>query len=332
MVEHLAAAFLSGWRRFRDPLGCQPLPVSRRLSQVGAGNGPSATSSPVKPSQSRLGVVAALVTVALFSSLAPSRAQNEASDGLAPILERGTLRAGTALLAPYAMRDASGVLIGHEIDIALAVGADLQVDVNIVPLGADELISALERGAIDIVVSALPITPAHARRASFSQPYARNAIQIIRSETGAKGDELADFNSPAVTLGVARGSAAERMAMSRLPNARFRLFDNEQAAKDALLENRIGLLVAGTPYPEVLIAQSPDRFSLALDEALGETAIAFAVQRSNGALLAYLNAWITARYLDGFLAKTRSYWFESTDWLPRLTEPPRIDRIDTPVR
>ncbi len=267
------------------------------------------------------------------ASTSGRRASRSENDDLDVILNRGALRIGTTLFTPYAMRDAAGTLIGHEIDLALALASDLGVEAEIVPLAAPELVDALTRGSIDVIIAAYAVTPARALRVTFTRPYARQYVHLIAAAKGApRGRELEDFNRKDVSLGVTRGSFAERIAVELLPETTFVRYPEVQAAKTALLEGQVPLLLATTPFPEVLVAQSPEQFKLPLDRPLLETPLAFGLRGGNPDLLAYLDAWILARSMDRFLEKTRAYWIDSTDWLPRLTESPRIDRIDATVR
>ncbi|MGF1456851.1 MAG: transporter substrate-binding domain-containing protein [Alphaproteobacteria bacterium] len=261
------------------------------------------------------------------------RAARDTGDDLDTILDRRTLRVGTVLFAPYAMRDAAGTLIGHEIDIALALGGDLGVEVEIVPLSEEELVGALERRSIDVIIAAYAVTPTRAVQVTFTRPYAKRFVHLIAATSGApRGRDLRDFDRDGVRIAVARGAPGERIAVERLPKAELIRFPEVQSAKTALLDDQITLLLATSPFPEVLVAQSPERFRLPLEEPLAETALAFGIRGGNPDLLAFLDAWILARTMDRFLDKTRAYWFDSTDWLPRLTDSPRIDRIDATVR
>ncbi len=267
------------------------------------------------------------------STESPAPTSSPSGDEFDVILNRGTLRVGTILFAPYAMRDAAGTLIGHEIDIALTLGADLGVEVDVVPLAEGELIGALARNAIDVIIAAYAVTPSRALSVTFTRPYARRAVHVVAARRGIpRVQSLDDLNRSTVQIGVPRGTLEERVATERLAAAQLVPFPDSQAAKKALLENQVGILIAASPFPEVLVAQSPDQFVMPLDEPLGETALAFGIRRGNPDLLAYLDAWILARSLDQFLTKTRDYWFNTTDWLPRLTEAPRIDRIESGVR
>ena len=43
---------------------------------------------------------------------------------------------------------------------------------------------------------------------------------------------------------------------------------------------------------------------------------ALAVKKGEQQLLNFLDAWVTARQTDKWLATTRGYWFETMDWMP----------------
>ncbi len=245
---------------------------------------------------------------------------------LEQVMARGTLRVGTALLAPYAMRDASGNLIGHEVDIALAIANDLDVELELVSLPFRDLIDAVQDDRVDMIIAGLSITPDRALRVAFTRPYATTGVQLVTTYRAGRGrSSTEDFNDPETTIGVAVGTPSELAAERRFPKAKIVRFASHQDAKNALLDGTVPALVASSPFPEVLVAQSPDDYALPLDAPLSETAEGLAIRHGEPEFLAYLNAWIVARRMDEFLPKTKAYWFKSTDWLPRLTEKPVID-------
>ena len=52
-------------------------------------------------------------------------AANAQADVLEEILDRGTIRVGVSLFEPWAMKNPSGELVGHEIEVAKKLAADL---------------------------------------------------------------------------------------------------------------------------------------------------------------------------------------------------------------
>ncbi|MEZ4830726.1 MAG: transporter substrate-binding domain-containing protein [Caldilineaceae bacterium] len=73
------------------------------------------------------------------------------------IQERGTWRVGMdPSFPPFELLDDDGAPVGFDVDLAHALAAELSVDVEIVTLGFDGLIDAVQVGRIDSVINAPP--------------------------------------------------------------------------------------------------------------------------------------------------------------------------------
>ncbi len=297
-------------------------PVPAQAAATAAASTPEAATTPVQTAR------AAAPPARSNAPTRTSSARNgPSSPTLAAILNRGTLRVGTSLFAPYAMRDALGDLIGHEVDVALALAQTLDVELEMIPVEPDALIEDLKSGRFDIAIAALAITPERALEVHFTTPYGTSGVQLVATEDIADdNDRRSDFNDEDMVIGVAIGSIAEQMSAKHFPQAQIVRYPDPQQAQSALLNGDVDVIAAASPFPEVLVAQAPDRFALPLKDPLHQVAEGMAIRQGDPEFLAFLNAWITAHTMDEFLPRTRAYWLDSTDWLSRLTQMPRIER------
>jgi polar amino acid transport system substrate-binding protein len=98
---------------------------------------------------------------------------------LAAIQRRGTLRVGLdASFPPFEVLDDSGQIVGLDVDIARAVAADLDVELELVNIGFDGLYDALLARRVDIVISGLPYDPRWTEDVAYTHNYF-NAGQIL---------------------------------------------------------------------------------------------------------------------------------------------------------
>jgi polar amino acid transport system substrate-binding protein len=244
------------------------------------------------------------------------------------ILERGTLRVGMALTTPWAMRDADGALIGFEADVAAQLARDLGVELQAETMAFDELIPALEEGAIDLIASGLSVTPRRALRLAYSRPYATSGISILINRELADGvAKLSDLNDPNARIAVVRDTTAADLARSQFPDAEIFLLATEEEVGTAVLTGRVLAAVAATPFPELRELAHPDKLLEPVDEPLVQTAEAFGFAHGAPKLENALNAWIVFRTLDGWLAERRNFWFGTLAWQDQL---PPGERIVTP--
>ena len=110
--------------------------------------------------------------------------------GGARALAAGTLRVGTeGTYAPFTFHDASGQLVGFDVEIARAVAAKLGVKAEFLEGKWDGLIAGLDAGRYDVVVNEVTITDARKAKYDFSEPYiVSKAALIVRDDNTAIKD------------------------------------------------------------------------------------------------------------------------------------------------
>ena len=109
--------------------------------------------------------------------------QARAAD-LAAIKAAGVIRIGTeGTYAPFTFHDASGALLGFDVDVGRAVAERLGVKANFVEGKWDGLIAGLDADRYDLVINEVTITDARKAKYDFSDPYiVSKAALIVRSD------------------------------------------------------------------------------------------------------------------------------------------------------
>jgi polar amino acid transport system substrate-binding protein len=125
-----------------------------------------------------LALLCALVTGLAFGGCgktAPNK--SEASTAAA----NGTLVVGTEIgYPPFEMYMDDGVTeVGLDIDLARAIGEQLGMDVKFQNTDFEGILDGLAIDKYDIVMSAVTITPARAKKVEFSEPYIENWQSIV---------------------------------------------------------------------------------------------------------------------------------------------------------
>lgn len=231
------------------------------------------------------------------------------------VLDTHTLRVGVSLFTPWTMKNKKGELIGFEIDVANQLAKDLGVKVELKPYDWKDIIPALHKHHIDIIVAGITITPQRALQVSFSQPYADSGvglatnIRLTRDFTG-----LQDLNRSTVNLAAISKTVSADLVGRVFPNARLKLYASSKEAIHALLEGQVHGYVEHNPIPTFLAIDHPQTVDEPLSRPLLRTFAGFAVRHGNQEFLNFLNAWITAHEADGWLDSAQDYWFESVDW------------------
>lgn len=241
--------------------------------------------------------------------------------GFEQIIAMHKLRVGTFLSTPYAANAKDGTLIGSEIDIAQRLGRDLGVNVEIKTLAWDQLIPALQRGDVDIIIAGLSITPERALQVYFSNPYSSSGVSIATNiQLTANFGSIENLNRPDVAIGVIGGTVSEDAARQIFPKASIKLFSEETKAEDALVKGLLHGYVRAEPVPRFLALQHPKEVDVPISKPLVATREAFAVRRGDNDFINYLNAWIVARDADMWLVSTHKYWFESLSWQDKVAK------------
>jgi len=119
--------------------------------------------------RSLVAAASALKVLALcIFAAAPARA-----DGLAELKTRGVLLWGGDVQGgePYVYEDATGKLVGFEVDIADAIARRLGVRARFVQVAWSNLVPALERGDFDMAMNGLELTADRHERLLLTRPY-----------------------------------------------------------------------------------------------------------------------------------------------------------------
>jgi polar amino acid transport system substrate-binding protein len=96
------------------------------------------------------------------------------------IQERGTWRVGMdPSFPPFEWLDDSGQPVGYDVELAQALAAELGVEVEIIAIGFDGLIDALQVGRIDSVISALPYDPRLTQDIRYTSSYFEAGTRLI---------------------------------------------------------------------------------------------------------------------------------------------------------
>ncbi|CAN7679787.1 amino acid ABC transporter substrate-binding protein [Neorhizobium tomejilense] len=122
-------------------------------------------------------IAAALIHAA---ALTPSFA----GENLPAIKSSGIFKIGTeGTYAPFTFHDASGKLVGFDVEIGQAVAAKIGVKAEFLEGKWDGLIAGLDAKRYDAVINQVGITEARKQKYDFSEPYiASKAVLIVRQD------------------------------------------------------------------------------------------------------------------------------------------------------
>jgi His/Glu/Gln/Arg/opine family amino acid ABC transporter permease subunit len=191
--------------------------------------------------------------------------------------------------------DGKDQIVGFDIAIAKRIAEDLGAELVIEDMGFDSLLSALQSGRVDFVISGL--TPTEERRKSidFSDDYyiAHQAI-VVRAEDKDQFPTMKDLENE--KIGVQKGSIQEEIGMA-IPNAKLTSLDKIPDLILQLETNRINAIIvedtvaAGYLDSEIVLADAIPEDS--------ESLAAIGVQKGNIDLLNSINETLTTLKSSG---------------------------------
>lgn len=219
------------------------------------------------------------------------------------------LRVGVAANAPPMIGKKAGEYTGVEAEFARALGARMGVPVRFVDMPFDQLLSALDAGKIDIVMSGMTVTDLRKPLAEFCEPYASSGQTLM-----VRADKLWSFAYPAVVfvintrIGVEKGSLSETLARQKCPKATVTAFSSTEAAADALTAGRVDVVMADAPILWRVAAknQAAGGDLVVIRRFLTHENLAWAVRRGDTEMLDIGNAAVRAWRADGTLTRILS--------------------------
>lgn len=207
---------------------------------------------------------------------------------------------------PFNYQDASGRLVGFEIDFAQALAKRLGVAADFKPGKWDGLLAAVQSGRIDVVINQVTITADRQKTFDFSEPYTVSGIQIITRKA-----DVAKYDTPdrlaGVKVGVGLGTNYQQWLQQNEPKAIIRTYDDDPSKYADLAAGRIDAVLNDRLVAADYIRKSGQPFAAAGEPfAKQEAGIAL---KKDAAFQAALDKAIDSLRADGTLRAISVKWF-----------------------
>ncbi|MBL3592548.1 MAG: transporter substrate-binding domain-containing protein [Synergistaceae bacterium] len=218
-----------------------------------------------------------------------------------------TVRVGTeSTYPPYEFRDASGALVGFDIDLVKLLADRLDWKIRWVEMPFDALIPALEEGEIDLIAACLSCTPERAARVAFSDPYE------ITPSTFVVGDGFFPTGPASLkgkVVAVQPGTAEDRYIRD-LGTPLRAPYDRLDEAFAALAAGTVDAVFVDDPVARSYIKnwKDPNTFRRAFSLKLVGAEKALAVKKSAGDFIDDINRVLLLLREDGSLAELERRW------------------------
>lgn len=187
---------------------------------------------------------------------------------LKKIVERGELRVGmTAKQPPFTMKDNKGNYIGFEVELAEMLAESMELKLTIVEIPFSELLSSLEQGKIDMVMSGMTMTAKRNLKAIFVGPYLISGKSILTpSPSFSETDEADDINSSNFKIVALKGSTSELFAKKEIPEAELFLGADYDECIKMLEDKKAQIMVADYPICVYTALLYPEKGLITIDQ------------------------------------------------------------------
>ena len=271
-------------------------------------------------------MLVAITAVAAIAFFAPA--------GAADWKEGAKVRIATeGAYPPWNDTDASGKLVGFEIDLAADLCRRMKVTCRMIPRAWEGIIPALRAGAFDAIMSGMAITGKRKKLITYSRPFAASPhVFVVRA-----GGPLAGVSTKAASVTLGSLDAGEKAAIETLrrafagkkigaqagtvfvnflrihmaDRAGIRTFKYQGDVDAALLAGRVDALFAQTSYLKPVLDKAKEKLKVVgpgfTGGSLGE-GIGIGIRKEDRALADMFSKAITAAIADGRLSRLSLKW------------------------
>ncbi|NBB09039.1 ABC transporter substrate-binding protein [Pseudomonas sp. SLFW] len=213
---------------------------------------------------------------------------------------------------PFNNKDASGQVVGFDVEIGNALCAKMKVTCEVVTSDWDGIIPALNAQKFDFIISSMSITEERKQAVDFTNPYYSNKLQFIAPKaTNLTGDPAAIKEAlKGKTIGAQRATLAGTWLEDNWGNdVTVKLYDSQENAFLDLTSGRVDALL-GDKYAsyEWLKSDAGKNFEFKGEPMFGEDKIGIAV-RKDDPLRDKLNTALKEIIEDGTYKKINDKYF-----------------------
>ncbi|WP_032121353.1 amino acid ABC transporter substrate-binding protein [Clostridium amazonitimonense] len=213
---------------------------------------------------------------------------------------------------PMGFKDASGEVVGFDIDIAKELGRRLNLEVKFQPIDWAMKETELKNKNIDVIWNGYSITEERKEKVEFSDPYVENR-QVIITLKDSNINKKSDLEGKKVA--VQSGSSAldainkEEELMKKFQNGKPITFDTNNEALMDLESSRVDAVVADEILSRYYTTQRGSEKYKVLSEDFGKEQYGIGMRKGDKKFIEEINSILNNMKRDGTTSKISSKWF-----------------------
>jgi ABC-type amino acid transport substrate-binding protein len=228
-------------------------------------------------------------------------------------LAAGELKVGISPDNPPMIYKQDGRVVGIEADNAKAVSDIIGQQMHFVEMPFANLIPALKAGDIDVIMSAVSVTPERSAEVTFTDSYMEmGQMAIMTTKNVDKFAQPGSIFRPGIRVGVEPGTTGAQFAASKLKDAEVKFFKDAAVAFAALRSNDIDVYVHDASTSWQLATANENSDLISLYKPLTHEQLAWAVRKDDKQLADALNAALRTMKGNGSLRYILNRWIPVT--------------------
>jgi polar amino acid transport system substrate-binding protein len=234
------------------------------------------------------------------------------------VLKKGELVVGiSGDQPPLNATTKEGEIIGLDADLARAIAASMNVKIRFSRMPFSELLTSLQFGKVDMIISGMTMTSDRNMKVAFIGPYHIWGKGILLKIKTVEMLRKEGVNSEKFKVATLKGSTSQAIVEKAAPKAGLVLAASYDEALNMLYQDKVDIVIADYPF----CAYIADRYS-EKELAVGDTKLSF---EPLGIAIREDALWINA--LDNFLKMLvgsgdmtvlQEKWFKSRTWIKQL--------------
>ena len=236
------------------------------------------------------------------------------------ITKSGQLVVGTAgSMPPLNMTTKDGEIIGLEPEMAKMMAEAMGVKATFKTMPFSKLLSALEAGEVDMVMSNMTITGKRNMKVAFVGPYFISGKTFLTTEKWvASAKQPEEVNNPATKLTALQGSTSQQFVEEVFPKATLLLGKDYDACVAMILDGKAAAMIADYPICLLSVIRYPDHKLISVVPPYTYEPIGIAIQKNDVLLANWLENFLDILAGSGKLKELQDKWFEGGDWIEKL--------------
>lgn len=218
------------------------------------------------------------------------------------------LRVGTEpTFAPFEFqKEGSKDYDGFDMDLARAIGKQMGYKVEIVNMGFDALIPALNSGSIDMVAAGMSITDERKQAVNFSDAYYTSGLIIMVNKDNTEVKSIKDLEGKRIAVQI--GTTGEMKART-VKDAKVTAFNANTEAAMELTNKGVDAIINDSPVVGYYLAQGGNKTAMTVGEIMEAEEYGLAVKKGNDKLQADVNKALAELKKNGEYDKIYKTWF-----------------------